>query len=193
MCGKSTRVLEKWIIFCWKFIQWVLLGFPCDQLIANSMAVNETKLVEALVHLIIQSAKAGVSWLYLNFMTASLWQLKPSDVSELLARLDIESHLLVTWYEDHKSSLRQRFLEEADSHSGIPSYQDVEWRLEAQLASRTLSNQLDSRVIIRLKLSDGTRDIRCTPANLIHLKQVLEEALENSRTVHVQKLLRHLK
>lgn len=139
---------------------------------------SNDKSVDAVVYLVVESMKSG---------------LKTSDLNDCLKSLNIGSDDLIKWYDVNQSYVRNLLLKKSEARSGIPSYRNVEWRLEAQIASRTMVNQLDPRIIVRLELSNGTHDLILTPANLIHMKEVLEEALSSSRSVHVQKLLRHVK
>ena len=86
--------------------------------------------------------------------------------------------------------------------SGIPHYSNLEWRLETQIASRMLRDQLEPRLILRFELDQTGNKVggekkfvtlQCDPSNLINLHQSMEDALAQARSQHLLKIARHVK
>ena len=96
-----------------------------------------------------------------------------------------------------KSALEAQESDECE----IPSYNNLNWRLQATIASRSMRNQLEPKIILNLELSNGnrpasatrTQTMTCSPDNLLNLRDVLEEALTEAKSQHMQKLFRQLK
>ncbi|KAI1287297.1 COMM domain-containing protein 2 [Halotydeus destructor] len=140
----------------------------------------------------------------------SLAELLIELVRSKLSEDDVQKKLtLMNWTSDQIEPFvgtmmdeKNRILHSLDSldHecSAVPSYNNLEWRLEVKTASRMLRNQLEPSILLGLELanSDGSLsklNLNCDPACVLHLKDVLEEALAEGQSVHVQKLTRHLK
>ncbi|XP_023705076.1 COMM domain-containing protein 2 isoform X2 [Cryptotermes secundus] len=85
-----------------------------------------------------------------------------------------------------------------------PHYHDLEWRFEVQVASRALQHQVTPLITMNLALetktglaSDSTTTknivLQTDPTNLVHITQVLEEALQESRSQHSRRIQRSFK
>ncbi|PNF36213.1 COMM domain-containing protein 2 [Cryptotermes secundus] len=83
-----------------------------------------------------------------------------------------------------------------------PHYHDLEWRFE--VASRALQHQVTPLITMNLALetktglaSDSTTTknivLQTDPTNLVHITQVLEEALQESRSQHSRRIQRSFK
>ena len=81
--------------------------------------------------------------------------------------------------------------------SGIPHYSNLEWRLETQIASRMLRDQLEPRLILRFELDQTGNKVggekkfvtlQCDPSNLINLHESMEDALAFARSQHLLKI-----
>jgi hypothetical protein len=86
----------------------------------------------------------------------------------------------------------------------LPHYQDLEWRFEVQLASRALHHQVTPLITMNLTLETKTAlasgstsrknvVLQTDPTNLVHVTQVLEEALRGSRSQHSRQIQRSFK
>ncbi|EDM14884.1 COMM domain containing 2 (predicted), isoform CRA_b [Rattus norvegicus] len=79
----------------------------------------------------------------------------------------------------------------------LPSYHSLEWRLDVQLASRSLRQQMKPAVTIKLHLDQSgdhsTHCLQTDPATLLHLVQQLEQALEEMKTNHCRRVVRSIK
>lgn len=86
----------------------------------------------------------------------------------------------------------------------LPHYHDLEWRFEVQLASRALQHQVTPLITMNLTLetkaalASGSTSrknvvLQTDPTNLVHITQVLEEALRESRSQHSRQIQRSFK
>ncbi|XP_029417422.1 COMM domain-containing protein 2 isoform X2 [Nannospalax galili] len=102
--------------------------------------------------------------------------------------------LLLQLYLDNRKEIRTVLNELAPA---LPSYHSLEWRLDVQLASRSLRRQIKPTVTMRLHLAENgghsTRVLQTDPATLLHLVQQLEQALEEMKTNHCRRVVRSIK
>ena len=82
----------------------------------------------------------------------------------------------------------------------LPGYHDMEWRFEVQTASRSLLKQVAPLITLDLSLKtpDNSDEIehvllQTDPTNLLHITQELEEALQESRSLHIRRISRAVK
>ncbi|XP_012498321.1 PREDICTED: COMM domain-containing protein 2 isoform X2 [Propithecus coquereli] len=102
--------------------------------------------------------------------------------------------LLLQLYLDNRKEIRTILSELAPD---LPSYHSLEWRLDVQLASRSLRQQIKPAVTIKLHLNHNgglnTSILQTDPATLLHLVQQLEQALEEMKTNHCRRVVRNIK
>ncbi|XP_072767878.1 COMM domain-containing protein 2-like isoform X2 [Anoplolepis gracilipes] len=82
----------------------------------------------------------------------------------------------------------------------LPEYHDMEWRFEVQTASRSLLKQVAPLITLDLSLKnpDNSDEIehillQTDSTNLLHITQELEEALQESRSLHIRRISRAIK
>lgn len=85
-----------------------------------------------------------------------------------------------------------------DDGSHTPAYKNLEWRFQVKTSTRAVRNHLEPHVMLSLDLTNAsgaqqTTKLTCTPDNLLHMRDVLEEALLEAKSQHMQKLTRQLK
>ncbi|XP_028929555.1 COMM domain-containing protein 2 isoform X1 [Ornithorhynchus anatinus] len=138
--------------------------------------------VEGLTYLLTESSKLMIS--ELDFHDSVLVLGFSEELNKLLLQL----------YLDHRKEIRILLKELAPD---LPSYHNLEWRLDVQLASRSLRQQIKPAVTVKLHLSqDGdqrTQVLQTDPATLLHLIQQLERALGEMKTNHCRRIVRHIK
>eukprot|EP00911_Craspedida_sp_UC1_P002197 UC1_evm1s1680 len=79
-------------------------------------------------------------------------------------------------------------------YPGMPAYADMHWRLDVQLASRSLRQQVEPQVVLQLDIKDADSVVMQTdPATLTHLTRELEAALKETRTSHFRKTTRGIR
>uniref|UniRef100_A0A8C5P4A6 COMM domain containing 2 n=2 Tax=Jaculus jaculus TaxID=51337 RepID=A0A8C5P4A6_JACJA len=138
--------------------------------------------VEGLTYLLAESSKLMISEL---------------DFQESISALGFSeelNNLLLQLYSDNRKEIRAILSELAPE---LPSYHNLEWRLDVQLASRSLRQQVRPSVTMKLHLTQhGDRDTRVLqtdPATLLHLAQQLERALDEMKTSHCGRVVRNIK
>ncbi|KPP80007.1 COMM domain-containing protein 2-like [Scleropages formosus] len=138
--------------------------------------------VEGLMYLLTESSKLMIS--EVDFQDSVLVLGFSEELNKLLLQL----------YLDNRKEIRLILSELAPS---LPYYHNLEWRLDVQLASRALRQQVKPVVSFRLQLdSNGTRRfhaLQTDPATLLHLIQELEQALAEVKTNHCRRILRNIK
>ncbi|KAG9351206.1 hypothetical protein AGOR_G00145100 [Albula goreensis] len=138
--------------------------------------------VEGLMYLLTESSKLMIS--EVDFQDSVL----------VLGFSDELNKLLLQLYLDNRKEIRHILSELAPS---LPHYHNLEWRLDVQLASRALRQQVKPVVTLKLHLeTDGTQSARVLqtdPATLLHIIQELEHALAEVKTNHCRRILRNIK
>ncbi|NXO82231.1 COMD2 protein, partial [Sitta europaea] len=148
--------------------------------------------VEGLVYLLTESSK----------LMASI----PFDKEFGISEVDFQDSIHVLGFSDElNKSLLQLYLDNRKEIRSIlgelaprlPSYHSLEWRLDVQLASRSLRQQIKPAVTMKLHLNqneDQTAQVLQTdPATLLHLIQQLEQALGEMKMNHCRRIVRNMK
>ena len=77
------------------------------------------------------------------------------------------------------------------------SFNDLEWRLDIKLASRSLRKLVEPEILLKLNLKKGentteTHVLQTDVVNLIHLTNSLEEALNEIKTNYCRRIFRNV-
>ncbi|XP_066477025.1 COMM domain-containing protein 2 [Tiliqua scincoides] len=138
--------------------------------------------VEGLTYLLTESAKLMIS--EIDFQDSVLVLGFSEELNALLLQL----------YLDNRKEIRCILSELAPK---LPSYHNLEWRLDVQLASRSLRQQIKPTVMLKLHLNKNgtqtTQVLQTDPATLRHLIQQLEQALGEMKTNHCRRIVRNIK
>ncbi|XP_061095761.1 COMM domain-containing protein 2 [Conger conger] len=138
--------------------------------------------VEGLMYLLTESSKLMIA--EVDFQDSVL----------VLGFSEELNNLLLQLYLDNRKVIRNILQELAPS---LPHYHNLEWRLDVQLASRALRQQVKPVVTLKLHLeTEGTQSARVLqtdPATLLHVIQELERALAEVKTTHCRRILRNIK
>uniref|UniRef100_A0A8I3PPV2 COMM domain containing 2 n=1 Tax=Canis lupus familiaris TaxID=9615 RepID=A0A8I3PPV2_CANLF len=138
--------------------------------------------VEGLTYLLTESSKLMIS------------ELDFQDSVFVLGFSEELNKLLLQLYLDNRKEIRTILSELSPD---LPSYHSLEWRLDVQLASRSLRQQIKPSVTIKLHLNQNgdhnTKVLQTDPATLLHLVQQLEQALEEMKTNHCRRVVRNIK
>ncbi|XP_015921069.2 COMM domain-containing protein 2 [Parasteatoda tepidariorum] len=80
---------------------------------------------------------------------------------------------------------------------GIPQYHDLEWRLDIQIASRSLRRPVEPTLLLGLQLKkDGkitNTVLESDSSNIIHLTEELDKALQEVKSHHSRRIMRSIK
>ncbi|XP_026053548.1 COMM domain-containing protein 2 [Carassius auratus] len=138
--------------------------------------------VEGLMYLLTESSKLMIS--EVDFQDSVLVLGFSEELNELLLQL----------YLENRKEIRQILSKLAPS---LPHYHNLEWRLDVQLASRALRQQVKPTVTLKLHLEDGAKRrahvLQTDPATLQHLIHELERALAELKSNHCRRILRNIK
>ncbi|XP_041125675.1 COMM domain-containing protein 2 [Polyodon spathula] len=138
--------------------------------------------VEGLMYLLTESSKLMIS--EVDFQDSVLVLGFPEELNKLLLQL----------YLDNQKEMRNILSELAPN---LPHYHNLEWRLDVQLASRALRQQIKPTVTFKLHLEQNGKEsakvLQTDPATLLHLIQQLEQALGEIKTTHCRRIVRNIK
>ncbi|KAG1714225.1 COMM domain-containing protein 2 [Nymphon striatum] len=102
--------------------------------------------------------------------------------------------VLLKFYKDNVDELRTIL---AGMQLLLPQYNNLEWRLDVQLASRSLHHQMEPIITLKLNVNDKGQNedivLQTDPVNLKHMSQVFEQALQELKTQHCRRIIRHIK
>lgn len=140
--------------------------------------------VEGLSHLISQAAKLKLS--KQHFRESLLLLNFPESVCEELVKYHVEN---------------EKGLRKLLSNKSIPcwSFSRLEWRLEAEVASRCLKSHVTPLVTFKFQLKrtggEETKEVvlQTDPSNLLHITESLEEALHSAKSLHMRRVAKHVK
>ncbi|XP_032217770.1 COMM domain-containing protein 2 [Nematostella vectensis] len=80
---------------------------------------------------------------------------------------------------------------------GLPSYHNLEWRFDVELASRSLHHQTNPLMLFKLHTKEGAEEaeyiLQTDPVNLVHLTTSLENALQEMKGAHCRRIVRNIK
>lgn len=161
--------------------------------------------VEALSFFFVESAKKNAG--SLDFIDSALLGGFDADVANYLyAQFQANVKML-------RTTLGKMSME-------LPQYHNLEWRLDVQVASRSLHRQLNPTYLVQLDIKDGdgalshaltwrsltserfplvAREavrphlLQTDPASLNHLTQALETALNEMKTAYARRIVRNIK
>ncbi|KAM3835548.1 COMM domain-containing protein 2 isoform 1-T1 [Vipera latastei] len=152
---------------------------------AKKLNVNSETIqhgVEGLTYLLTESSKLMIS--EIDFQDSILVLQFPEELNALLLQL----------YLDNRKEIRNILSELTPK---FPSYHNMEWRLDVQLASRSLRQQIKPTVTLKLHLNENenqtTKILQTDPATLLHLIQQMEQALGEMKTNHCRRIVRNIK
>ncbi|XP_060934313.1 COMM domain-containing protein 2 [Limanda limanda] len=139
--------------------------------------------VEGLMFLMTESSKHMIS--EVDFLDSVL----------ALGFGDELNQILVQLYLQHQRPIRSIL---SQLPSTLPAYHNLEWRLDVQLASRSIRQQVIPTLTMRLLLTRGcdggiSRVLQTDPSTLLHLISTLEVALAAMKTSHSRRILRNIK
>ncbi|XP_024114512.1 COMM domain-containing protein 2 [Oryzias melastigma] len=140
--------------------------------------------VEGLMFLLMESSKHTIS--EVDFVDSVLVLGFGEELNQVLLQL----------YRDNQAQIRRILSQLIPSQ---PSFHQLEWRLDVQVASRSLRQRLVPTVTMRLMLSESeegkhsTWVLQTDPSTLLHLISTLEAALAAVKTSHSRRILRNIK
>ncbi|XP_077439971.1 COMM domain-containing protein 2 [Vanacampus margaritifer] len=149
----------------------------------------------------VEVVRHGVEGLMYLMTQSSKHMLSEVDFVDSLLSLEFGDELnqsLLQMYQQHRSEIRSIL---SLVPSSLPAYHNLEWRLDVQLASRSLHQQVAPTLATRLHLThsrgSGTerssRVLHMDLGTLLHLISILEGALAALKSTHTRRILRNIK
>nr|XP_002126073.1 COMM domain-containing protein 2 [Ciona intestinalis] len=142
---------------------------------------------------VVEDAVMGLMQL---FSEAAKHKTKAEDFHNSLLTLQFKDstvELLRQVFVDHNNTTRATL---AQCSPTLPTYEDLEWRLDVKVATRSLHQQIEPRILLKLHTKNGDHNdsklLQTDPVNLINMTRVLEEALNEMKTKHVRRVLRNI-
>ncbi|XP_072294649.1 COMM domain-containing protein 2 [Eucyclogobius newberryi] len=119
----------------------------------------------------------------------------------------MDSVLVLGFSQELNDTLLQLYLQQggpvrsvlAQLGPSLPVYHSLEWRLDVNMSSRALRQQLCPVMTLCLSLTRGgasgdTRKLlQARPGTVLHLLSVLEPALDAMKSTHTRRILRNIK
>jgi len=139
--------------------------------------------VEGLVHLFSESAKHKLS---------------DMDFNDSLLFLELSGELKERLKEHYLSNLDELRAVLSDLSFEPPHYQNLSWRLDLQIASRTQYQQFKPEFLLELTTVDGDdktqkQFLQADYSNLKHLCTELENALKEAQSGHTRRVVRSIR
>jgi len=142
----------------------------------------------------VQSAVEGLMYLLLE---SSKLLLNEIDFQDSVKTLSFSTELqkeLLSQYVDNRTDIRRVL---TDMSMALPHYKDLEYRVDVQVASRSVRHQVEPLVTLKLHtidsgLKESVQVLQTDPASLLHLTRTLETALQELNTVHCKRIVRNL-
>ena len=140
---------------------------------------------------VVKNAVIGLMQL---FSEATKYKLSDEDLYDSLIALDFSETVSKIVKKAFSTAKTRRAL--ASCASALPGYDNLEWRLDIQLATRSLHNQITPVIRMKLHTSNGedckTHLVQTDPINLLHMSRVVNEALDEMKSNHVRRVLRNI-
>jgi len=138
----------------------------------------------------------GVDALTEVFIECSKRLISSEDFKESVASLNFsdEAQAVLDAYYVSNAQVVRAFL--ADLSMRLPHYTDLEWRLDIQLATRCLRQQVVPTFLLNLHTANGENKeehvLEADFANLKNICQELEVALKQVKTTHNNRVLKYI-
>ncbi|KAK3602124.1 hypothetical protein CHS0354_003157 [Potamilus streckersoni] len=145
----------------------------------------------------LESVQNGVEGLMYLFTESSKFMISEIDFQDSIMTLGFSEelrHSLLQMYMKNRNEVREIL---SEMSMDLPHYHNLEWRLDVELASRTLRHQTTPTVLLKLHTKENskmsTQVLQTDPINLLHLTKVLEQALQEMKSPYCRRIVRNIK
>lgn len=141
-----------------------------------------------------ERVEAAVAALAQALMVGARRGLSEKAFAGTLEELRLGDERVAAVVEAHAANWRRVRQYLSDSGPQLPHYADVSWRIDVQLASRTLRKRVEPTFLLRLDTEPGGRQqmLQADYASLQHVVEQLEDAARQARTSHAKRVLRYI-
>eukprot|EP00036_Acanthoecidae_sp_10tr_P010887 CAMPEP_0182925368 /NCGR_PEP_ID=MMETSP0105_2-20130417/9376_1 /TAXON_ID=81532 ORGANISM="Acanthoeca-like sp., Strain 10tr" /NCGR_SAMPLE_ID=MMETSP0105_2 /ASSEMBLY_ACC=CAM_ASM_000205 /LENGTH=201 /DNA_ID=CAMNT_0025063215 /DNA_START=41 /DNA_END=646 /DNA_ORIENTATION=- len=140
----------------------------------------------------------GVQGLMFLFTESSKLRMTQMDFNDTVMILGFPQglhSLLLALFNEHCETIRR-----VAGHMtmSLPTYKDLKWRIDAQIASRTLRQSVEPTVVLQIDTLDENSDaasitLQTDPTTLAHMTAQLEAALKAVKMSHYRRITRAIK
>jgi COMM domain containing 2 len=79
----------------------------------------------------------------------------------------------------------------------VKSFNDLEWRIDVKLATKSLQKQIDPEIILKLNLKSNENKseihiLQTDIVNLVHLTNCLDDALNEMKSNYCRRIFKNL-
>ncbi|MDP2436160.1 MAG: hypothetical protein Q8P67_10490 [archaeon] len=142
---------------------------------------------------VVEHSVEALSWL---FAQSARMLIRERDFIDSLIIVGFEHGFARAMWESYSANRKELRQILAEDQVSLPSFKDLRWRLDVQLGSRSVHNVSHVVYLLALHLdgpSPQTIHLQTDLANLKHITQLLEQALQASRSGHVRRIMRNIK
>jgi len=142
---------------------------------------------------VVASSVEGLSYL---FSECAKHNLSENDLQENLTLLSFPPQLndqLKSLFLSNKKEIRSILQEKGFS---FPQYQNLEWRLDVQIGSRSLRHQTEPVFLLKLETLNPTPTSQFLQTDFVNLKNLsfeLDLALSEMKNAHCRRIMRNIK
>ncbi|XP_060075814.1 COMM domain-containing protein 2-like [Ylistrum balloti] len=145
----------------------------------------------------VETVQHGVEGLMYLLTESSKLMLNEIDFQDSILTLGFSEDMRQTLLELYLQNRREIRAIMSEMAMDLPHYQNLEWRFDVQLASRSLRRQTTPLVTFKLHIDDAgereTKVLQTDPVNLVHLTKVLDEALQEMKSPYCRRIARNIK
>ena len=142
---------------------------------------------------VVQHSVEALSWLLAE---SARMMIRERDFIDSLLIVGFEQAFSQTMWELYVGSRKEIRMILAEDQVLLPTFKDLRWRMDVQIASRSVHNVSHVIYILVLELDGPTPQkihLQTDLANLKHITYLLEQALQASRSGHVRRIMRNIK
>ncbi|KAG8201824.1 hypothetical protein JTE90_027304 [Oedothorax gibbosus] len=143
---------------------------------------------------LVKNVIAGVTQLFIEASKTMMSEIEFRDSIIVLGFHDDSQEELVKHYLENNQMIRSLL---SSFDLDVPQYKNLEWRLDVQIASRSLRRAMEPTLLLRLQLEkeEETNDVilEADPSNVLHMTEVLEQALQEAKSQHCRRIMRSIK
>lgn len=145
----------------------------------------------------VNTVKNGISGLQHVLTESSRLMIGEIDFQDSVLTLGFSEEVITALLQMYLANRREIRNILSEMSLGVPQYNDLEWRFDVELASRSLQHQTNPVLIMRLHTKEGEEKsadvLQTDPVNLIHLTTELENAMQEMKTAHCRRIVRNIK
>eukprot|EP00035_Acanthoeca_spectabilis_P022387 m.443446 g.443446 ORF g.443446 m.443446 type:complete len:202 (-) comp18966_c0_seq1:53-658(-) len=143
----------------------------------------------------VQNGVQGLMFLFSESAKLKMSEMDFNDSVMILGFAEGLHALLLELYKEHCEVVRR-----VAGHltMSLPTYKDLKWRIDAQIASRTLRQTVEPTVVLQIDTLDENSEsasvvLQTDPTTLVHLTEQLEAALKAVKMSHYRRITRAIK